>query len=138
MKEYMVGEVFRYENGKVYQCVEFNDCRGCAFSRTESCTSYSCLSEDRNDGKAVQYIEVTEPVEGMLYRAEDGSMYRLMKDDYTDHPCVCDVSVSLHCTDLDKAVFGDVVPAEWYWAPVVEDATSPVEPLNCWRAGNHG
>lgn len=39
--------------------VEFNDCRGCAFSRTESCTSYSCLSEDRNDGEAVQYVERT-------------------------------------------------------------------------------
>lgn len=120
MKEYMVGEVFRHENGKVYQCVEFNDCRRCVFLRTESCTSYSCLSEDRNDGKAVQYIEVTEPVEGMLYRAEDGSMYRLMKDDYTGHMCVCDVSVSLHCTDLDKAVFRDAVPAEWYWVPVEE------------------
>lgn len=120
MKEYMVGEVFRHENGKMYQCVEFDDCKGCAFLYTESCASYSCLSKERKDGNAAQYIEVTEPVEGMLYRTDGGEMYRLMKDDCTGHPCVCDVSVSLHCTDLDKAVFGDVVPAEWYWVPIEE------------------
>lgn len=120
MKEYMVGEVFRHEDGKVYQCVEFNDCRRCAFSRTEGCTSYSCLADDRNDGEAVQYVEVTEPVEGMLYRTEDGEMYRLMKDDCTGHICVCDVSGSLRGTVLDKAVFRYAVPAEWYWVPVEE------------------
>ena len=78
------------------------------------------MSDERNDGEAVQYVEVTEPVEGMLYRIESGEMCRLMKDDCTDHTCVCEASVSLHCTDLDKAVFRDAVPAEWYWAPVEE------------------
>lgn len=70
------------------------------------------MSHERNDGEAVQYVEVTEPVEGMLYRTEDGEMYRLMRDDYTGHVCICNVSVSLRCTDLDKAVFRDAVPAE--------------------------
>lgn len=129
----MVGEVFRYENGKVYQCVEFNDCRGCAFSRTESCTSYSCLSEDRNDGEAVQYVEVTGPVEGMLYRAENGRMYRLAEGSHWDHWCACDDDPERSCAELDMAVFGDRGP-RWYWAPTTDyapasdESPKPVEP----------
>lgn len=132
MKEYMVGEVFRHENGKVYQCVEFNDCRRCAFLRTESCTSYSCLSEDRNDGKAVQYIEVTEPVEGMLYRAKNGRMYRLAEGSHWDHWCACDDDPERSCAELDMAVFGGRGP-RWYWAPTTDyapasdESSKPVE-----------
>lgn len=119
MKEYKIGEVFRHTDGKAYQCVEGETCEGCAFR----CTGNDCVGpycDGGSDGRPVKFIAVTEPVEGMLYRTDSGEMYRLMKDDGTDHPCVCDVSVSLHCTDLDKAVFGDVVPAEWYWVPVEE------------------
>lgn len=119
MKEYMVGEVFRYENGKVYQCVEFNDCRGCAFSRTESCTSYSCLSEDRNDGEAVQYVEVTGPVEGMLYRTDSGEMYRLKYGEPSAVECACGTG-GKGCGCLNDLVFGDRHPHAWYWIPVEE------------------
>lgn len=120
MKEYMIGEVFRHTDGKVYQCVEDEHCKGCAFEFNSDCCSPYCCSVTRADGRSVKFIAVTEPVEGMLYRTEDGEMYRLMRDDYTGHVCICNVSVSLRCTDLDKAVFRDAVPAEWYWAPVEE------------------
>ena len=119
MKEYMIGEVFR-QDGKVYQCVEDEQCEGCAFRFNSDCCSPYCSSVTRVDSRSVKFIAVTEPVEGMLYRTEDGEMYRLMRDDYTGHVCICNVSVSLRCTDLDKAVFRDAVPAEWYWAPVEE------------------
>ena len=79
---------------------------------------YFDLLEQANTGNAVAECKLF--VEGMLYRTEDGEMYRLMRDDYTGHVCICNVSVSLRCTDLDKAVFRDAVPAEWYWAPVEE------------------
>lgn len=124
----MVGEVFRHENGKMYQCVEFDDCKGCAFLYTESCASYSCLSKERKDGNAAQYIEVTEPVEGMLYRAKNGRMYRLTQGNHWGHRCACDTDPSLSCSALDSASFRSVLLG-WYWTPVEEeDAPAPVAP----------
>lgn len=62
---------------------------------------------------------------------------RLTEGSHWGHWCACDDDPELSCAELNAAVFGGRGPG-WYWAPVVEDATSPVEPLNCWRAGNHG
>lgn len=30
-KEYAIGEVFRHTDGKVYRCLEGENCEGCAF-----------------------------------------------------------------------------------------------------------
>ena len=42
MKEYMIGEVFRHTDGKVYQCVEDEHCKGCAFEFNSDCCSPYC------------------------------------------------------------------------------------------------
>lgn len=128
-KEYAVGEVFRHTDGKVYRCVEDEHCEGCAFEYCDSdCRSLYCCSFGREDGRSVKFIAVTEPAEGMLYRAENGRMYRLAKGDHWLNSCTCDDDSSLSCAVLDCAVFGGSLSCEWYWAPVEEDAPAPVEP----------
>ena len=102
MKEYMVGEVFRHTDGKVYQCVEDEHCEGCAFEfNSDGCSPY-CCSVTRVDGRSVKFIAVTEPSEGMLFRTENGRMYRLTEDSQ----CACDTDPSLSCDVLDQTVFG--------------------------------
>lgn len=130
MKEYKIGEVFRHTDGKAYQCVEDEHCEGCAFKYFDMGCLYglNCRSTDREDGRSVKFIAVTEPAEGMLYRAGDGRMYRLAKEKHWQHTCVCDDGSSLSCAALDCAVFGGCLSWEWYWAPVEEDAPVPVDP----------
>ena len=128
-KEYAVGEVFRNTDGKAYRCVEGETCEGCAFTFCDSdCGVPYCSSVNREDVRNVKYIMVTEPAEGMLFRAENGRMYRLMKGDHWLNSCTCDDDSSLSCAVLDCAVFGGSLSCEWYWAPVEEDAPAPVEP----------
>lgn len=128
-KGYAVGEVFRHTDGKVYQCVEGGTCKRCAFGTGEyRCAEVCCGPWSRTvDGRMVVFIEVTKPVEGMLYRAENGRMYRLAEGSHWDHRCACDDDNSLSCGALDMAVFGGS-GLRWYWAPVAEDAPVPVEP----------
>ena len=128
-KEYAVGEVFRHTDGKVYQCVEGETCEGCAFR----CAGNDCggpYCDGRSDGRSVKFIAVTKPIEGMLYRAKNGRMYRLTRGSHWDHRCVCDDDNLLSCGSLDMAVFGDILG--WHWAPVEEEkeeeAAAPVEP----------
>lgn len=119
MKECMVGEVFRHTDGKVYQCVEDEHCDGCAFR----CAGNDCggpYCDGRSDGRSVKFIAVTKPVEGMLYRAKNGRMYRLAKGGHLDHQCACDDD-SLSCGTLDTDVFGGCLSLGWYWAPVEEE-----------------
>lgn len=127
-KEYAVGEVFRHADGKVYRCVESKICKGCAFKYRDTGCLYglNCRSTDREDGRAVKFIAVTEPSDGMLFRAENGRMYRLTRGDHCDNVCACDAGAPLSYPTLDTAVFGHIISKEWYWAPVEEDA--PVEP----------
>lgn len=129
-KEYAVGEVFRHTDGKLYRCVENKICKGCAFKYLDMGCLYglNCRSTDREDGRSVKFIAVTEPSEGMLFRAENGRVYRLTKGEHGEHFCVCDTGPWLNCSGLDRAVFGYVLLNDWYWAPVEEDAPAPVEP----------
>lgn len=130
MKEYKIGEVFRHTDGKVYQCVEAKGCDGCAFGNDEyRCDEMHCGSQTRTDGRSAGYIEVTKPVEGMLYRAKNGRMYRLTQGSHWDHQCACDANNSLSCGALDTAVFGGSL-LRWHWAPIEEeeDAPAPVDP----------
>lgn len=128
-KEYAVGEVFRHTDGKLYRCVESKICKGCAFKYLDMGCLYglNCRSTDREDGRSVKFIAVTEPAEGMLFRAENGRMYRLTQGSHWDHQCACDDDNSLSCGALDTIVFGGALLG-WYWSPVEEDATSPVDP----------
>lgn len=133
-KEYAVGEVFRHTDGKLYRCVESKICKGCAFKYLDMGCLYglNCRSTDREDGRSVKFIAVTEPAEGMLYRAENGRMYRLAEGSHWDHWCACDDDPERSCAELDMAVFGGRGP-RWYWAPTTDyapasdESSKPVE-----------
>ena len=127
-KEYAIGEVFRHTDGKVYQCVEGGNCKRCAFGSGEyRCAEICCGPRSRTDGRSVIFIEVTNPVAGMLFRSENGQMYRLTEGSHWDNQCVCDTDPSLSCGALDSASFRSILIG-WHWAPVEEDAPAPVEP----------
>lgn len=127
-KEYAIGEVFRHTDGKVYQCVEGGNCKRCAFGSGEyRCAEICCGPRSRTDGRPVIFIEVTNPVAGMLFRSENGQMYRLTEGSHWDNQCVCDTDPSLSCGALDSASFRSILIG-WHWAPVEEDAPVPVEP----------
>lgn len=116
-KEYAVGEVFRHTDGKAYRCVEDETCEGCAFDDSDSnCVSLHCFSANREDGRNVKYIMVTEPAEGMLYRAKDEKMYQLKHGDPL-LKCACDAGM-YGCGCLNEEVFGDNYLLGWYWIPV--------------------
>lgn len=124
MKEYMIDEVFRHTDRRVYRCVKGETCEGCAFR----CTGNDCVGpycDGGSDGRPVKFIAVTEPVEGMLYRAKNGRMYRLAEGSHWDHWCACDDDNSLSCGALDTIVFGCAYSG-WHWSLVEEDV--PVEP----------
>nr|DAU43683.1 MAG TPA: hypothetical protein [Caudoviricetes sp.] len=134
-KGYAVGEVFRHTDGKVYQCVEGETCKRCAFSAGEyRCAEVCCGPWSRTiDGRMVVFVEVTKPTEGMLYRAKNGRMYRLAEGSHWDHWCACDDDPERSCAELDMAVFGGLGP-RWYWAPTTDyapasdESPKPVEP----------
>lgn len=128
MKEYKIGEVFRHTDGKAYQCVEDKHCDGCAFKPIDDgCRNLKCGSSFREDGRSVKYIKVTLPSDGMMFRAENGRMYRLTQGSHWDHQCACDDDNSLSCGALDTIVFGGALFGGallgWYWSPVEEDAS---------------
>lgn len=121
MKEYKVGEIFRHTDGRVYRCVKGETCEGCAFR----CAGNDCggpYCDGRSDGRSVKFIAVTKPSDGMLFRAKNGRMYRLAEGSHYDHQCACDTAPSMGCAALDLAVFKTPL-LDWYWAPVVEDAS---------------
>lgn len=126
-KEYAIDEVFRHTDGKLYRCVEDKHCEGCAFTFCDSdCGVPYCSSTDREDGRPVKFIAVTKPVEGMLYRAEDGKMYQLKYGEPSSFGCACNAGM-YGCGCLNEEVFGDDYLPGWYWAPVEEDAPAPDE-----------
>lgn len=125
MNEYKINETFIHTDGKVYQCVRSEGtCEGCALRCGWDCPGRSCTGDERKDCIDVKYVLVTEPVDGMLYRAENGRMYRLTKGKHWGR-CACDTDLSLSCAALDRAVFKTPL-LDWYWAPVEEDAPAPV------------
>ena len=127
-KEYAVGEVFRHTDGKAYRCVEGETCEGCAFTFCGSdCGGPYCSSVNREDGRSVKFILVTEPAEGMIYRAENGRMYRLTRGSHWGNQCACDTDLSLSCAVRGTAVFGGALLGG-YWAPDEEDAPAPADP----------
>lgn len=131
MNEYKINEIFIHTDGKAYQCVEGETCEGCAFR----CTGNDCVGpycDGGSDGHPVKFIAVTEPVEGMLYRAKNGRMYRLAEGSHWDHWCACDDAPERSCAELDMAVFGVRGP-RLYWAPTTDyapasdESSKPVE-----------
>lgn len=123
MKEYKVGEIFEL-NGEIFQCVEdprdFNceDCMLCV-------DGFPCSESSREDGKNVHFVKVTEITEGMLFRADNGKLYRFTTDlkdgekcdcGRTDHPCE---GIIWRLRSIDPHL-QDRLPAKWWFIPVNE------------------
>lgn len=123
---YKINEVFLHTDGKIYQCVMAEGtCEGCALRCEWDCPGRSCTGDERKDGIDVKYVLVTEPSDGMLYRAEDGKMYQLKYGDPPSVGCACNAGM-YGCAYLNEEVFGDSYLPDWYWGPVEEDAPAPV------------
>lgn len=128
MNAYKINEVFLHTDGKVYQCVRAEGtCEGCALRCGWDCPGRSCTGDERKDGIDVKYVLVTKPVDGMLFHAENGRMYRLTEGTHWGSQCACDTYPSMGCVALDIAVFKTPF-LNWYWALVEEDSPAPVEP----------
>lgn len=52
-----IGERFLCK-GKLYECIECNDCDRCAFSDVSSCYAFNC--NKRKDGKSVVFVDVSK------------------------------------------------------------------------------
>lgn len=119
--EYKVGEIFR-SYGETVQCVpDFAGNKNCAqctlYTRDYSCYSHKCHAHDRSDNTSVHYVKVTEPKEGMLFRASDGKLYELRpRGSVVD--CVC--FTKLTCDMIDRQSFKEPQKNCLHWYPVEE------------------
>lgn len=71
--------------------------------------------------RVIDYVRVTEPKEGMLFRASDGKLYQYSSDParYGTSVCACDAG-KLTCDAIQQELFGrDCVEGE-IWIPVEE------------------
>lgn len=120
-KEYKVGEIFRHD-GFTYQCVvdskENGYCRTCQLCDAE----ILCDNEERSDKMSVHFIRVTEPKEGMLFRATSGVLYELKKRGSTARDCGCSICLpaDLPCLEIDIQAFGEPKINHLHWYPVEE------------------
>ena len=75
--------------------------------------TYQCVTD---------YVRVTEPKEGMLFRASDGVLYELKALGSTDRKCGChlDTPDDLPCYAIDCQAFGTRVN-RFHWYPVEEN-----------------
>lgn len=134
MVEHRIGEVIR-QAAVTYMCVHAQQteqednspvyaalvCVGCAL-RKEDCSDYICGKSARSDHQRVRYEIVYEPVDGMLFRASNGKLYRCtLKDSQnTKHDCACYVDC-IDCAYIESEAFG--LPGNHpllHWVPVDE------------------
>lgn len=134
MVEHRIGEIVR-QDAVTYMCVptqqteqEDNSpvyaalvCVGCAL-RKEDCSDYICGKSARSDHQRVRYEIVYEPVDGMLFRASNGRLYRCTLKDSQDtkHDCACYVDCH-DCAYIESEAFG--LPGNHpllHWVPVDE------------------
>ena len=134
MVEHKVGELVR-QDAMTYMCVptqqteqEDNSpayaalvCVGCAL-RKKDCSDYICGKSARSDKRRVHYETVYEPVDGMLFRASNGKLYRCTLKDGQDtkHDCACYVDCH-DCAYIESEAFG--LPGNnplLHWVPVEE------------------
>lgn len=121
-KEYRVGEIFRH-NGETYKCVRDLNEFGCEICEMppKICDEDFLLCSDcnRTDKTNIHFVRVTEPEEGMLFRASDGVLYELKKLEYRGRGCYLYGYMS--CSEIDEEAFGEMIQEqELHWLPVEE------------------
>ncbi len=124
-KEFRVGEIFRH-NGETFQCVANTaetPCYECALLGSESCLN--CMSKYRSDKTDVHFIRVTDPEEGMLFRASDGKLYELKK--LENFECGCYIIGYTNCTVISYEAFGEDISDIFHWYPVEEKGEEMID-----------
>ena len=96
-------------------------CDLCVLNK-EDCYDYICGKSARLDKQRVHYETVYEPVDGMLFRASNGKLYRCTLKDSQDtkHDCACYVDCH-DCAYIESEAFG--LPGNnplLHWVPVEE------------------
>lgn len=87
----------------------------------------------RNNGKTYQCVTdfgvVTEPVEGMQFRATNGVLYELKMIGSTCRKCGCDTKLpnNLKCCEIDRQAFGNTKINSLHWYPVEEKGDEKME-----------
>lgn len=87
----------------------------------------------RNNGKTYQCVTdfdvVTEPVEGMQFRATNGVLYELKTIGSTCRKCGCDTKLpnNLKCCEIDRQAFGNTKINSLHWYPVEEKGDEKME-----------
>lgn len=129
-KEYRAWEIF-WHGGVVYQCVPDSNgdgyCNNCEMEMWCDYKPYACCSFERSDNTWVHYVKVTEPKEGMLFRASDGVLYELKK---LVGGCGCCLYGYIGCDDIDYEAFGKNVLGGFHWYPVEEKKEEEVKMEN--------
>lgn len=128
-KEYRVGEIFRH-NGETYKCVRDLNEFGCEICEMppKICDEDFLLCSDcnRTDKTNIHFVRVTEPEEGMLFRASDGVLYELKKLEYRGRGCYLYGYMS--CSEIDEEAFGEMIQEqELHWHPVEEKKEETME-----------
>ena len=72
---------------------------------------------------------VTEPVEGMMFRATNGVLYELKTLGSTCRKCGCDTNLpnNLPCHEIDRQAFGKTQINSLHWYPVEEKGDEKME-----------
>lgn len=87
----------------------------------------------RLNGKTYQCVTdfaiVTEPEEGMLFRATNGVLYELKTLGATCKKCGCDTNLpnNLKCCEIDRQAFGNTKINSLHWYPVEEKGEEKME-----------
>ena len=87
----------------------------------------------RHNGKTYQCVTdfdvVTEPVEGMQFRATNGVLYELKTLGSTCRKCGCDTNLpnNLKCCEIDRQAFGNTKINSLHWYPVEEKREEKME-----------
>lgn len=116
-------EIFRYKDGRMYQCVfaEHEGCVGCSF-RNKLCFSVNCTAGCRADGLTVHFVHVWRPHAGMLYRTVDGKKCLLIHASF-NRSCLCKEHDE-YCYNLNMLLFTGIRSKlmfnlhDWHWIPL--------------------
>ena len=116
-------EIFRYKDGRMYQCLlrDSERCNTCSF-RFKMCFALNCTAAGRDDGLPVRFVKARVPRVGMLYRTAAGEKCMLVRAPF-DRPCLCKEHKG-RCHGLNTLLFTGIRCKlmfnlkDWHWVPL--------------------
>lgn len=118
-------EIFRHEDGRMYQCLlrDSERCNTCSFQfKFKLCFSIRCTIDGRDDGLPVRFVPAQVPRVGMLYRTAAGEKCMLVHVPF-NRPCLCNEHKG-RCHDLNTLLFSGIRCKlmfnlrSWHWVPL--------------------